>query len=632
MVTHLRLSLQRHTAFCAILVLAVSFRLLALLLFRPGGFIADASDYDFYYVWGQQIPQGYETFVNLWTAYPPLFPAVMLPIFEWSSRIPPWSDPRLFFHLLFGLVLLLFESGNLILIYRLARKLGYPALGRSSFTVDGSQLTVPTLLHPAIFYAFLFTPVYTLLGWFEAMPLFFMLWGLDLLLSQKRGRWLLSAVVAALGFLTKLTPALLVPIAIRWLGSKLSWSALRAEWFKRHASGNLLRPTLYTLLFLGVVIGGGYWLVGGHTALALSSFQVNALRPPWESVWALLVGNYDWGRVPVDMRNLPALQNPPATAQLPWNWITFAFVLLYLWLYTRRYDWNSPRTPVVFAAISVIWLFLYSKGWSPQFLVWILAFVVLLLPNWHGVALSIGLSLLNVIESPIFFTMLGNEPWILAGVILLRTALLVILVVELCGQIWPSHGLVLRRVAATATGIVLLLTITGIIAGLPRAARAYAEQRLADYRCVAVVDYLRQERAWPNHRIVSDQIAIWRDLYPWLREDYTIRIIDGYDPHDRPWEEMIRERLAAYVGNQEFWWVTYLDQPSHADSYFAQPNVHVLEEQQWGQCLVRRVMQTAEEPLVRFQTLGGPIQLKGIILGNAEVGAEMPLVLYWQSE
>ncbi|MCB0085814.1 MAG: hypothetical protein KDE47_32965, partial [Caldilineaceae bacterium] len=111
----MRLWLQRHAAFCAIFVLAVSFRLLALLLFRPGGFIADASDYDFYYVWGQQIPQGYETFVNLWTAYPPLFPAVMLPIFEWSSRIPPWSDPRLFFHLLFGMLLLLFESGNLIL-------------------------------------------------------------------------------------------------------------------------------------------------------------------------------------------------------------------------------------------------------------------------------------------------------------------------------------------------------------------------------------------------------------------------------------------------------------------------------------------------------------------------------------
>ena len=37
---------------------------------------------------------------NLWTAYPPLFPAVMLPLFELASRIPPWIEPRLFFHLL----------------------------------------------------------------------------------------------------------------------------------------------------------------------------------------------------------------------------------------------------------------------------------------------------------------------------------------------------------------------------------------------------------------------------------------------------------------------------------------------------------------------------------------------------
>ncbi|MCB0184369.1 MAG: hypothetical protein KDE31_08895, partial [Caldilineaceae bacterium] len=263
--------------------------------------------------------------------------------------------------------------------------------------------------------------VYTLLGWFEAMPLFFMLWGLDLLLSKRQIGWVGSAVVAALGFLTKLTPALLVPIAIRWLGSKLSWSAARHEWFHRRSPGNLLRPTLYTLLFFGVVLGGGYWLVGGHTELALSSFQVNALRPPWESVWALLIGNYDWGRVPVDMRNLVALHNPPPVDPLPWRWITLAFALLYLWLYTRRYDWHNPRTPVVFAAVSILWLFLYSKGWSPQFLVWLLAFVALLLPSWFGIALGSGLTLFNVIESPIFFTMLGNEHWLLAAVIILRT-------------------------------------------------------------------------------------------------------------------------------------------------------------------------------------------------------------------
>lgn len=637
MVTYVRTQQQRHAAFLAIFLLAVIFRLLALLLFRPGGFIADASDYDFYYLWGQQIPQGYETFVNLWTAYPPLFPAIMLPIFEWSSRIAPWTDPRLFFHLLFGLVILLFEAGNLILIYRLALKLGYPALGHSLATDSGSSVSHRSLpspsfiLHPAIFYAFLFTPVYTMLGWFEAMPLFFLLWGLDLLLSNKRGSWAFSAVVAALGFLTKLTPALLVPIAIRRLGSKLNWHAVRTEWFHRHATGNLLRPVLYTLLFFIVVLSGGYWLVGGHTELALSSFQVNALRPPWESIWALMIGNYDWGRVPVDMRNLPALENPPSTPQLPWNWITLAFVLLYLWLYTRRYSWEDSRTPVVFTAVSVIWLFLYSKGWSPQFLVWILAFIVLLLPSWHGIVLSIGLSVLNVIESPIFFTMLGNERWILAGVILLRTALLLALAVQLCGEIWPVYGPQIRRAGIAVTNLLLIITVVGVVVGLPRAGRAYMAQRLHDYRCAAAVTYLDEQATWPNRRIVSDQIDLWRDLYPWLRNAYDIRVIDGYDPSDRPWDAMIEERLTDVVGHDEFWLVTYPEQPSQVGTYLEQPTVHLLETQQLGDCLLRRVIEEPVAAFAQFNMAETSIDLTAIALDGAKVGKELHLVLYWQS-
>jgi len=623
---------QRHATFLAIFVLAITFRLLALLLFRPGGFIADASDYDFYYLWGQQIPQGYETFVNLWTAYPPLFPALMLPIFEWSSRIPPWVEPRLFFHLLFGLFLLLFESGNLIFIYRLARKIGYPALGNLPTTVASPAATTAALLHPALFYALLFTPVYTLLGWFEAMPLFFMLWGLDLLLQKERGGWIGSALMAALGFLTKLTPALLVPIAVRWLGSRLSWSAAKTEWFNPRSAGNLLRPTIYALLFGAIILGGGYWLVGGHTELALSSFTINNLRPPWESIWALLIGNYDWGRVPIDMRNLVALDAPPASAQLPWGWITLAFLLVYLWLYTRRYDWLNPRTPVVFAAISVIWLFLYSKGWSPQFLVWILAFVVLLLPTWQGLGVTLGLTLLNIIESPIFFTMLGNERWILTGVILLRTALLVTLAITLCAQIWPTPRPQLQRFARGMTVLLLLATVVGIIGGLPRAARAYADQRLADHPCQAAILYLQEEAVWPESRIVSDQIDIWRDLYPWLRQEYQLQVIDGYDAHDRPWAEMITERLDQAVGNEPFWWVTYLDQPSQAADYFAQPRVHLLEDGQWGACRVARLMRTATTPLAVAQTDGGPIQLAGLTLDSAKVGEDLHLVLYWQAE
>lgn len=651
MFANLRITYQRHSTLLGLFALFVTFRLLALLLFRPGGFIVDDSDYDFYYLWGQQIPQGFETFVNLWTAYPPLFPAIMLPIFEWSSRIPPWTEPRLFFHLLFGLVLLLFESGNFLLLYRLSSKLGYPSLDmqqagalwarnrREPFghATGGSPLDAQLIthhsLHPILLYTLLFTPVYTMLGWFECMPLFFMLLGLDLLLSERRGGWLGSAIAAALGFLTKLTPALLVPIAVRWLGSKLSWQALQEEWFNPHSPGNLLRPMIYALLFFAVVLGGGYWLVGGHTELALSSFQVNAIRPPWQSIWALIDGNYEWGLVPVNMRNLEGLQQTHWESNIPWGWVTLIFVLFYLWLYTRRYDWNNPRTPVVFAALSVIWLFLYSKGWSPQFLVWILAFIALLLPTTQGIALSISLSILSAIESPIFFNMLGNERWILASVIILRTLFLSALFVEFLGQIWPNriYRQHVHRFAAVTTWLLILAIPIGTIGGLPRAAQAYTAQRLADHPCRDAISYLQTEAPWPTGGIVSTQIKIWQDFYPWLHQSYSFFVVDGYDPNDRPWETVLAERLDARVGNESFWWLLYHEQESHAATYFSQPSVYRMNEQRFGDCTLTHVKRIGDSSLAVAAVDGGPIQLEGVDFGRGKVGEALHVVLYWQA-
>ncbi|MCL4832147.1 MAG: hypothetical protein KJZ86_06885 [Caldilineaceae bacterium] len=666
-----------HHPIIPLLLLFVSFRLLALLLLRPGGFVADFSDYDFYRVWGQLTPAGYAAYDNLWTAYPPLFPGLMLWIFELSARIPPWVDPRLSFHTLFGLALLLFETGNLILLYRLAEKIGERGLGSGerglgtgewglggSASLSDTRLSpphpvtlspchpvtlspphpvtpspchpvTPSPLDPVILYALLFTPVYTLLGWFESMPLFFMLLGLDLLLSG-RGRpwgWLLSAVAAGLGFLVKLTPALLAPVAVGWLGARLSWKAARQEWFNRASQGNLLRPALYTLLFAATVVGVGLPLVWRNPALALSSLRVQSIRPPWESIWALLDGYYGYGLVPLDMRNLAGLDGPLWQSSLPWGVISLGFGLLYLWLYTRPYDWQRPRTAVAFAGFSVIWLFLYSKGWSPQFVVWVLAFLVLLLSNLRGVAIAVGLMTSNVIESHLYLILLPGESWLLWGTVLFRTALLVLLAVDFLGQVWPGKtGQRATRWSARLSWAVLTAGVLAVLLSAPAAGRAYAASRLAAHPCREAVELLQAEAEWPERLVVTEEAALWEQFYPWLRQRYDLRIVDDYQPDQDP-AQVASQRLGRLaVDSPAFWFVDSLDAPGHTIPFFEKPSVSVLSTQILGECRLRRVWAGEGPRLASAQVEGGPIDLLGVQLDESQKGGLLHLVVYWQAE
>ena len=226
-----------------------------------------------------------------------------------------------------------------------------------------------------------------MMGWFDTMPLFFMLLGLDLLLSKSRWGWPASAVAVALGFLVKLTPVLVVPIAIRWLGAKLSWQAARSEWFDRRSPGNLLRPAaLHSHLFwrgrraglLAVQRQSGPRLQQlPHSEHPSAMAERLGADRRLLRLWPGAAGHAQPGR----LRKLSVGEPYPLDAGS-----RLVFVGLYLWLYTRRYDWERIRTPIAFSAVSMIWLLLYSKGWSPQFLVWVLAFVVLLNPSMHTIA------------------------------------------------------------------------------------------------------------------------------------------------------------------------------------------------------------------------------------------------------
>ena len=440
----------------------------------------------------------------------------------------------------------------------------------------------------------------------------------------------------------KLTPILLLPVAVRWMGCRLSLDAVRNEWFRRRSPGNLLWPVLYVALFGAVTLGLGYTLASANPSLAWSSLRINTIRAPWQSIWALLEGNYGFGLVPMDMRNLPAYYaGGQWESALPWGLITLLFGVLYLWLYTRSYDWTQVRTPIAFTGVSVLWLLLYSKGWSPQFLVWILAFLVLLTPTLRGVFIALGFTFVNVVESHIFLVILPEERWLMVITVLARTLLMIALATEWLGQIWPAGKVAhrLRQVGVWGSYAVLAAVLVATLLGTPRAAQAYSERRWAEHPCRDAVALLQAEAGGPNATIATAQFEVWRDFYPWLRDQYTLRVLDAYDPTDRPAPEVLGDKMAELATAGEFWWVEQATDGAPAQwsaaaaQFFATPTVHTLDEQTLGVCHLARVQQVADGvTLAQAETTGGPILLRAATLGPAKVGAPLHLVLYWQAE
>ena len=190
-------------------------------------------------------------------------------------------------------------------------------------------------------------------------------------------------------------------------------------------------------------------------------------------------------------------------------------------------------------------LFLYSKGWSPQFLLWVLVYIALLMPNLRGVCIAILLSLVNFVEADVFLILLPDEHWIMVGTVLTRTLLLVLLGIEFIGQIWPAQDRAhsMRKWAALASWVVMALAIVAAVVGAPKAAQAYEQRRLAEHPCTDLVAYLDAQSDWPTEVIITQQSEVWRDLYPWLRTEYDIHVLDGYSPVDQPADEVVLEKL-----------------------------------------------------------------------------------------
>jgi len=524
---------QAHQNFILLLCLFISFRAFTLLAYRPGGLVLDFSDFYWYREFAQLERQGYLPYSTIWTTYPPLFPALMLKVWQLSTLLPPWTFANLWFSLLLGSIFLAFETGNFILLYLIGLKL-YP---------------LSDAFKPAWIYAGLFVPVYTMTGWFESYPLFFFLLSLYLLLQ---GRPYLSAWCSGIGFMIKLIPLILLPVGVKVARGRGRWGRLRIAALQLNL--DIQAVALYLLIFIITVLAIAYPFYRQNPDLILGSVQITAARQPWETVWALWEGQYDYGIIPLDLRDLAWQPADGPGSSLPWPWITLGFGLLYGFLYTRPLNWQEPKRLVAFTGLTVCLFFLYSKGYSPQWLGWLLVFNALLLPTLRGVGYAIVLSAANLVEANLYFIMFPSESWLLATTVLLRTALIIVLALEFGLIIWPqleTPALINRRRWAIGLGLALLL-----IGGLPAAKRlgtAYQARQLEQGPYYQTISWLGEQPVREAILLNSQTTYDW--FYPYLRHSHAFFMLDDYAQAGSTVEAKTTRLLESIATQHQALWV-----------------------------------------------------------------------------
>jgi hypothetical protein len=304
------------------------------------------------------------------------------------------------------------------------------------------------------------------------------------------------------------------------------------------------RIKLLVALALTVLLIALPFLVTGPEFF-LQSFKSPMLRSTWETVWALIDNYYSFGVAGgwdrFDPAQAGAAQHP---TRLPWTLISIGTVLFYLFLFTRRVDWGIGRKAVAFTALTLNLFILYSKGYSPQFLVMLLPFLILLLPGWRGVAYALLLSVLNLVEFPIYFVLLPNERWLLASTVILRTLIVVVVSVEYAAQVydWRIARRWWRRIALAITGLVAVLGLVGAVIGF----QAYSSSQYEASPHHPAMELLNQQVTTGDVLVTDSQLA-YEQLYPFLHRQMRIVLVEPLD-YLPPWEGRLEQAAPEAPG------------------------------------------------------------------------------------
>ena len=367
----------------------------------------------------------------------------------------------------------------------------------------------------------LFFPVYALSTDFDAMPLFFMLLGLYLILADHAYG---SGVAIGFGFCVKVTPIILMAVAVRAFGS------LREK--IKHVAAAMIAIVALSIPFLFL-----------SARLYLIPFRAGIGRSSWESIWAVLEGYFSYGEVGGDRFDHAVTDFTIHASTLPWVWITVAFGLIYLFFYIRPVDYQDKKKVLGFSMLTVALFMLYSKGYSPQFLMYLLPLIVLYCSPGRAIAYAVAFTVLNFLEQPVYFVVLPDQHAFFTGIVIFRTLLLIGLVIEGASSLL-SQGERLDQVwRRVLTALLVVLTVWLTWSGVTLSRSFYEEEYQAEgYR--PAIEYLKQQaESKPNSGILFSDSDVYRRVYPFLHSDVALRVVKTSRPH---WADDLREWIADH--------------------------------------------------------------------------------------
>ena len=371
--------------FGLIFVQFVLSRSLLAIFWQPIGFFERGSDVGAYEQRARLAMQGLYPYLDYWVEYPPLFPWLASGLKLLSTN---FGGTDAAFQLIFSFAMLPFEAGTLWLVYAIGQRVWDEPRGLMS----------------ALAYALLFYPAYIANRHFESIAVFFLLLGTYLIIMNRRH---CASLAIALGILTKFFPFASFPVLIA-------------------SQSRLGRVRLLGLG--GLAIAGGiipFFIVSREYAVA--SIQNMLLRPGWETIWALADGYFSFGWVHRDRLNpntAIAFNYTPDIPNYVW-WGTATIVAVIYGYIALRPAPATAKSTLWGTGLAVVTFALYLRGWSPQFTVWVLPFVVLAYPGGRGFLFASVLSTVALLESPGFFYLWSEQPLVLWAIVIIRTALFI---------------------------------------------------------------------------------------------------------------------------------------------------------------------------------------------------------------